>query len=141
MRSREPSVSVVDEAQQALQVANALHHIHDRFEHGGWTRGQRAASHGRSCIVGAIEEATRWTMTGVDDAIVSELVAQLPPPLRLVAGVNPRVALMIYNEAPGGERRIRKLLIDSLPRLGMGGTLEPAVHGPAAARPRAPGTG
>jgi hypothetical protein len=123
MRERESSVSVVDEAQQALQVANALHHIHERFERGGWTRGQRSGPNGRSCIVGAIEEATRWTMAGVEQAIIEELVRDLPAPLRVLAGINPRVALMTYNDAPGGERRIRKLVVRVLSRLGMGSTL------------------
>ena len=135
MMERESSVSVVDEAQQALQVANALHHIHDRVEQGGWTRGQRSGPNGKSCIVGAIEEATRWTMAGVEQAIIRELVRDLPAPLRALSGINPRVALMTYNDAPGGERRVRRLVARVLGRLGMGSSLPPRVPRRGALRP------
>jgi hypothetical protein len=135
MMEREPSLSVVGEAQQALQVANALHHIHDRFEQGGWTRGQRSGPNGKSCIVGAIEDATRWTMAGVEQAIIDELLTDLPAPLRVLAGISPRAALMTYNDAPGGERRIQKLLVRTLTRLGMGATLPRMVPRRGALKP------
>jgi hypothetical protein len=135
MMEHESSLSVVGEAQQALQVANALHHIHDRFEQGGWTRGQRSGPNGRSCIVGAIDEATRWTMAGVEQAIIRELVADLPAPLRVLARVSPRAALMTYNDAPGGERRIHELVVHALRRLGMGSTLPPMAPRRGALKP------
>jgi hypothetical protein len=112
------SASLLHEAEQAIQVANVLRRIDRRLHADGWAWGRRFDDDGGTCLVGAIDEATRWTHLTVAPNVTCELALRLPRPLRLLAQIDARVALMIYNDAPGGQRRVRSLVARTLSELG-----------------------
>jgi hypothetical protein len=94
--------SPVQQATQALQVAGVLARMEHRFEGGAWARGARFAEGGGTCLVGAIDEATRWTLPGVAEEVAERLASHLPRPLRALGRSRPRLALALYNDSIGG---------------------------------------
>lgn len=100
--SARTELSPVQQAEQARQVVNVLSRIEQRFASGGWERGHRFAPSGGTCIVGGIDEATRWTLPGVAEEVTAQLAARLPAPLRRVARVRPRLALVLFNDTVAG---------------------------------------
>ena len=114
-----PSTSAVIEAEGALQVVNVLRRIERRVNEGHWQSGNMYGPGGDACLVGAIDESVQWTLPGVETEVTQELAKGLPRTLRPIAWANPRVALMTYNDLPGGKRRVRRLLATTLDRLGI----------------------
>lgn len=110
--------SLVQEAEQAIQTANVLRRIDRRLHADAWAWGRRFDEDGRTCLVGAIDEATRWTFAHVGRIVTEELASRLPRSLRIVARFDARIALMIYNDAPGGNKRVRRLVAQTLSELG-----------------------
>jgi hypothetical protein len=94
--------SPVQQATHVLQVAGVLARMEHRLEDGAWARGLRFAEGGGTCLVGAIDEATRWTLPGVAEEVADRLAAHLPRPLRAIGRSRPRLALALYNDAIGG---------------------------------------
>jgi hypothetical protein len=94
--------SPVQQATHVLQVAGVLARMERRFDDGAWARGLRFAEGGGTCLVGAIDEATRWTLPGVAEEVAERLATHLPRPLRAIARARPRLALALYNDAIGG---------------------------------------
>ncbi len=95
-------LTVAQEAEQARQVVNVLARIETRITDGRWSRGFRFGPDGGNCLIGAIDEATRWVLPGVADQVTRELVARLPRPLRTLGRARPRLALATYNDTVGG---------------------------------------
>lgn len=101
---------IVRSTERILHVANVLRAVEQRFEEDGWIRGHRIPVDGGACLIGAIEEATRWTPPPVQTEVIAALVRQLPRGLRPLARAAPRATLMAYNDLPGGRRRVLSLL-------------------------------
>jgi hypothetical protein len=97
-----PPLTPIQEAEQARQVVNVLARLETRITEGRWTRGFRVGPDGGNCLIGAIDEATRWVLPGVAEQVTTELAARLPAPFRALARVRPRLALASYNDTVGG---------------------------------------
>jgi hypothetical protein len=97
-----PQLTLVQEAEQARQVVNVLTRLETRIVDGRWARGFRVGPDNGNCLIGAIDEATRWVLPGVAERVTAELVARLPAPLRALGRVRPRLALATYNDTVGG---------------------------------------
>jgi hypothetical protein len=123
------TLSPVQEAEQALQVAGVLTRMEQRFEAGDWARGARTTADGGNCLIGAIDEATRWTMAGTRARVTEELVARLPQPFRAIGTVRPRLGLALYNDSIG--RRDGALALVRAARRDLG-----CLGGSAASKPR-----
>lgn len=95
-------LTLLEEAEQARQVVNVLSRLETRIASGRWVRGYRVGPDGGNCLIGAIDEATRWVLPGVADQVTRELAARLPAPLRALGRVRPRLALATYNDTVGG---------------------------------------
>jgi hypothetical protein len=106
------------EAEQARQVVNVLARIEQRFAEGRWDSGYRFSPRGGNCLIGAIDEATRWVLPGVTDRVTAELTAQLPVPLRVIAKVRPRLALAAYNDTVAGRDGAMRLVREARYALG-----------------------
>jgi hypothetical protein len=104
MPTTQTALSPVQEAEQALQVVGVLDRMEQRFTSGAWARGARVAGDGGNCLIGAIDEATRWTMPGVAEKVTAELAQRLPQPFRAIARFRPRLGLALYNDSVGGQR-------------------------------------
>jgi hypothetical protein len=103
-------LSPLQQAEHVLQVERVLRRMEGRFEAGAWTRGARVGDDGSSCLVGAVDEATRWCMPGVAEEVTRRLATGLPLPFRAVARARPRLALALFNDTVGGERGSRALV-------------------------------
>jgi hypothetical protein len=97
-----PQLTLIQEAEQARQVVNVLTRLETRIAGGRWARGFRTGPDGGNCLIGAIDEATRWVLPGVAERATTELVSPLPAPLRALGRVRPRLALATYNDTVGG---------------------------------------
>jgi hypothetical protein len=97
-----PQLTLIQEAEQARQVVNVLSRLETRIGEGRWARGFRVGPDGGNCLIGAIDEATRWVLPGVAEQVTRELAARLPTPLRALGRVRPRLALATYNDTVGG---------------------------------------
>jgi hypothetical protein len=97
-----PQLTLVQEAEQARQVVNVLARLETRIAEGRWARGFRVGPDNGNCLIGAVDEATRWVLPGVAERVTAELVDRLPAPLRAVGRVRPRLALATYNDTVGG---------------------------------------
>jgi hypothetical protein len=115
----QPTLSPVQEAEQALQVAGVLDRMERRFASGAWARGARFDRDGGNCLIGAIDEATRWSMPGVAGIVTKELASRLPTPFRAIARVRPRMALALYNDSIGGKRGAAALVRAAREDLGL----------------------
>jgi hypothetical protein len=98
------TLSPVQQAEQALQVAGVLDRMERRFASGAWARGTRFDRDGGNCLIGAIDEATAWSLPGVAETVTQELASRLPAPFRAIARLRPRMALALYNDSVGGKR-------------------------------------
>lgn len=105
-----PQLTLIQEAEQARQVVNVLSRLETRISSGRWARGYRVGPDGGNCLIGAIDEATRWVLPGVADQVTRELVARLPAPLRALGRVRPRLALASYNDTVGGRQGALELV-------------------------------
>jgi hypothetical protein len=119
MSATQTSLSPVQEAEKALQVVGVLGRMQQRFAAGAWARGTRFGRDGGTCLVGAIDEATRWTLPGVAEAVTTELTQQLPAPFRRIARFRPRLALALYNDSIGGQRGAEALVRAAREELGV----------------------
>jgi hypothetical protein len=121
-------LSPIKEAEQTLQVAGVLTRMEQRFRGGDWAYGAHTGRDGGNCLIGAIDEATRWTMVGTKVAVTDALVAQLPQPYRMLARLRPRFALALYNDTVGRRDGAMSLVTRARDELGC---LSPAPEGPA----------
>jgi hypothetical protein len=126
------------EAEQARQVVNVLARIEQRFREGRWDSGYRFSPRGGNCLIGAIDEATRWVLPGVTDRVTAELTARLPAPLRVLAKVRPRLALAVYNDTVAGRDGAMRLVREA--RYALGGLPLIRFVGEDRARPWSSGT-
>jgi hypothetical protein len=110
MPTSQTPLSPVQEAEQALQVVGVLDRMEARFRAGSWARGTRFARDGGNCLIGAIDEATAWTLPGVAEKVTAELAAHLPQPFRTIARRRPRLGLALYNDSVGGRRGASALI-------------------------------
>lgn len=95
-------LSPVQQAEQARQVVNVLTRMEQRFATGKWGDGYRFTPGGGTCLIGGIDEATRWALPGVADEVTGQLARRLPEPFRTIGRVRPRLALAMYNDTVGG---------------------------------------
>jgi hypothetical protein len=114
------ALSPVQEAEQTLQVVGVLDRMEQRFTAGAWARGARVAGDGGNCLIGAVDEATRWTMPGVAEKVTAELAQQLPQPFRTIARFRPRLGLALYNDSIGGRHGAANLVRAARAKLGAG---------------------
>lgn len=128
MANADGPLSPIKEAEQTLQVAGVLTRMEQRFRGGGWAYGAHTSRDGGNCLIGAIDEATRWTMVGTKTAVTEVLVAQLPQPFRALARLRPRFALALYNDTVGRRDGAMTLVRGARAELGC---LAPAPEGPA----------
>jgi hypothetical protein len=112
-------LSPVQEAEQALQVVGVLDRMAHRFASGSWARGTRFDRDGGNCLIGAIDEATAWTLPGVAEKVTAELATHLPQPFRAIARRRPRLGLALYNDSTGGRRGASALVQAAQRRLGV----------------------
>jgi hypothetical protein len=112
-------LSPVQQAEQALQVAGVLDRMERRITSGAWARGTRFDRDGGNCLIGAIDEATRWSMPGVAETVTHELASRLPAPFRGIARLRPRMALALYNDSIGGQRGAAALVRAAREDLGL----------------------
>lgn len=124
--------SPVLEAEHARQVVGVLTWVERRFAAGKWDRGARFGDDGGVCLVGGIDEASRWTMTGVAEDATRQLAARLPVPLRALGRLRPRLALAMYNDLVGGRRGALQLVRRTRHELGGVAPLPGPTGGPAA---------
>lgn len=120
--------SPIDEAEQSLQVAAVLRRTHQRFAEGRWERGRQFAPGDRGCLVGGLRDASRWTRPEVETRAITALVAHLPQPLRTFGRLDPRWALMVANDLPGGRNRVMRLLEATMQDLGLVIAAAPTVE-------------
>ena len=120
MPTSQTALSPVQEAEQTLQVVGVLDRMEQRFTAGAWARGARVAGDGGNCLIGAIDEATRWTMPGVAEKVTTELAQRLPPPFRIIARFRPRLGLALYNDSIGGRTGAETLVRTARAGLGAG---------------------
>jgi hypothetical protein len=113
------TLSPVQEAEQTLQVAGVLDRMERRFASGAWARGTRFDRDGGNCLIGAIDEATAWSMPGVAEIVTRELTERLPAPFRAIARLRPRMALALYNDSVGGKRGAAALVRAAREDLGL----------------------
>jgi hypothetical protein len=105
MTSSLTDLSPVQQAEYALQVERVLRRMERRLDAGGRSRGARVGADGGTRLLGAIDEATRWCMPGVAEEVAGRLVRRLPRTLRAVGRARPRLALAVFDDTFGGERR------------------------------------
>jgi hypothetical protein len=110
MTSQLTGLSPVQQAEQALQVDRVLARMDQRFTDEAWARGVRFGPGGGNCLIGAIDEATSWTMPGVAEEVAYRLGRELPRPFRRLAGRSPRLALVLYNDTIGGAHGAHELV-------------------------------
>jgi hypothetical protein len=125
-------LGLVQEAEQARQVANVLARLETRITEGRWTSGYRVGPGGDNCLIGAIDEATAWVLPGVAERVTAELVERLPAPLRAIGRVRPRLALATFNDTVGGRDGALELVRET--RYALGGL--PLIHFVDEARPQ-----
>jgi hypothetical protein len=119
MHATATAPSPLHQAEHARQVVGVLSWVDRRFTSGAWQRGARFGSDGGVCIIGGIDEATRWTQPGVAEAVATELVQRLPAPLRALGRVRPRLALAAYNDLFGVRTGAARLLRRTRHELGV----------------------
>lgn len=110
-------LSPLQQAEQARQVVGVLKRMEQRFTEGRWEGGHRFGPHG-TCLIGGIDEATRWVLPGVAEAVTRELADRLPTPLRAIAARRPRLALAMYNDTFGGRDGAVRLVREAREALG-----------------------
>lgn len=113
-----PTLTPLQEAEQARQVVNVLTRMERRFLEGHWASGHRFAPRGGTCLLGAIDEATGLVLPGVADRVLAALVDGLPRPLRLLAKAAPKLAIMLYNDTVGGRNGALRLVREARYALG-----------------------
>lgn len=123
------TLTPVQQAEAARQTIGVLRRMQGRYADGRWCRGARFGRDGRNCLVGGIDEATRWTIPGVNRQIAIELAVGLPRPLQPLARIRPRLALALFNDTVGGRDGAARLVDDAIERL-----VGPGVHTPVPAR-------
>jgi hypothetical protein len=111
-------LSLVQEAEEARQVVNVLARMEERFLDGHWNSGYRFAPKGGTCLIGAIDEATRWAMPGVPERVAQELAARLPAKFQVVARVRARAGLALFNDTVGGREGALELVRETRYALG-----------------------
>lgn len=121
----------LQQADQARQIVGVLGRMEDRIVAGHWGVGARFLPSGATCLIGAIDEATRHTMPDVADEVTRTLAAQLPSLLRQVGRLWPRLALALYNDVLRDRSRVLDLVRSTHRQLG-GSPRHPSA---AAARP------
>ena len=125
----------IQQAEQALQMDGVLARMQVRFEDGSWARGLRFGVDGGNCLIGAIDEATRWAMPGVAEELAVRLAEQLPRPFRAIARLRPRLALALYNDTIGGQRGALELVRATRANLFAGGPVTVPTPSTPARRP------
>lgn len=108
----------VQQAEQARQVVGVLKRMEQRFAGEGWTDGHRFGPGGGTCLIGGIDEATRWVLPGVAEAVTTELASRLPAPWQRLARRRPRLALALYNDTVGGREGAVQLVRTAREALG-----------------------
>jgi hypothetical protein len=99
-------MSPVQEAEKARQTVRVLTRMESRFAAGRWERGVRFSPTGGNCLIGAVDEASRWVMPGVEREVSAQLAKRLPSALQPIARVRPRLALALYNDVRGRRRAV-----------------------------------
>jgi hypothetical protein len=117
MEAPTTTLDPVKEAEATLQVVGVLSRLEQRFSAGAWARGARFGD-GGTCLIGGVDEATRWVMPGVARQVEVELAARLPQPFRLIGGIRPRLGLAMYNDLVGGREGALKLVRRTYHELG-----------------------
>jgi hypothetical protein len=112
-------LSPVQQADQARQVVGVLSRMEQRFASGSWRRGARFLPGGGNCLIGGIDEASKWTMPGVAQEVTAELAQRLPQPFRAVGTVRPRLALAMFNDTVGGNDGALRLIRAAMDDLGI----------------------
>jgi hypothetical protein len=112
-------LSPVQQADQARQVVGVLSRMEQRFASGSWRRGARFLPGGGNCLIGGIDEASKWTMPGVAQEVTAELAQRLPQPFRAVGTVRPRLALAMFNDTVGGNDGALRLIRGAMDDLGI----------------------
>jgi hypothetical protein len=112
-------LSPVQQADQARQVVGVLSRMEQRFASGSWRRGARFLPGGGNCLIGGIDEASKWTMPGVAHQVTAELAQRLPQPFRAVGAVRPRLALAMFNDTVGGNDGALRLIRAAMDDLGI----------------------
>lgn len=100
-------LSPVQQADHARQVVSVLSRMEQRFASGAWGRGARFLPSGGNCLIGGIDEASRWTMPGVAEEVTAQLARRLPQPFRAVGKLRPLLALAMANDLLGRDLALR----------------------------------